>query len=277
MQKDKTPVTTQTPLSVNRAPLYFAAFIIALCLAGLVFTGHASRAQAASKETGSASVSAAERAKIEAIVRDYLVREPEVLIEAFEALEEKKRAGDIADKEKAIAENTAAIYEDPDSFVGGNPDGDVTIIEFFDYQCGFCKRTAGDLIEAVEDDGNTKLIMREFPILGPESDIAARAALAAMKQDKYLDLHLALMELNGRLSEARVMETAESVGLNTDQLARDMASPSLSEAIERTKTLASTIGVDGTPAFIIGGRLYPGALEKDELLTIIEHTRETAS
>ncbi|MGK2739984.1 DsbA family protein [Tepidicaulis sp. LMO-SS28] len=270
-------MTTQTPLSVNRAPLYFAAFIIALCLAGLVFTGHASRAQAASTASDSDSVSAEERARIEAIVRDYLVREPEVLIEAFEALEEKKRAGEVADKEQAISENTAAIYEDPASFVGGNPDGDVTIVEFFDYQCGFCKRTADKLIDAVEDDGNTRLIMREFPILGPESDVAARAALAAMRQDKYLELHLALMELNGRLTEARIMGTAESVGIDTDQLARDMASPSISDAIERTKTLAQDIGVDGTPAFIVGGKLYPGALEKDQIEAIIDHTRETAS
>lgn len=222
-----------------------------------------------------ASFTETQKRDIEKTVHEYLVAHPEVLVEAMAALESKQAAEEERQQNEAIAANRKAIYEDPSSFVAGNPDGDVTIVEFFDYHCGYCKRAFGPLMDAIKNDGKIRLILKEFPILGPDSVIASHAALAAGKQGKYFEMHQALYRNKGELDDQRVMEIAKNIGLDTAKLKRDMADPEIARTIERNEKLASTFGVKGTPGFIIGGKSHPGALDAEELAAAVKDARES--
>lgn len=221
-----------------------------------------------------ASFNATQKSEIEKIVRDYLLKNPELMIEVMAELQAKEASAEEDRADAAIAENRKAIYDDPTSFVAGNPQGDVTIVEFFDYHCGYCKRAFGPLMKAVHDDGKIKLILKEFPILGPDSVIASHAALAAQKQGKYFELHQALYRNKGDLDEKRIMEIAKDAGLDIAKLRRDMADPEIAKTIERNEKLASALGVKGTPGFIIGGKSHPGALGTEELTALVKDARE---
>ena len=207
------------------------------------------------------------------IVREYLLENPEVMIEVFERLEVQQAAVEKQAAQAAIASNADGLFNDDYSYVYGNPDGDVTVVEFFDYKCGYCKRAVKDVIAAVEEDGNIRLVYKEFPILSEQSEIAARVAMAAISQNKYMELHLALMATSGDLDEDRIMRIADDAGLDTDRLKQDMKDPGIEAAIERNHQLAREIGIDGTPAFIIGNQLVPGAVSKERLLEVVEQER----
>ena len=222
-----------------------------------------------------ASFNDAQKRDIETIVHDYLVKHPEVMIEVMSELDAKQAAAEARQQNDAIAVNKAAIYTDPTSFVAGNPKGDITIVEFFDYHCGYCKRAFGPLMNAVKDDGNIRLILKEFPILGPDSVVASHAALAAGKQGKYFEMHQALYRNKGDLDDQRIMEIARSIGLDTAKLKRDMADPEIEKTIARNEKLASALGVKGTPGFIIGGKSHPGALDAEELAAAVKDARES--
>jgi len=210
---------------------------------------------------------------IEQIVRNYLVENPEIMLEVFAKLEERREAADKAAAMAAIAENKSSLFEDAYSFVAGNPNGDITIVEFFDYKCPYRKRAVDDILDAAEEDGNVRIIYKEFPILSDESKLAAKAAMAAISQNKYMELHRALMATQGALPEERILRIAEEAGLDIDRLKQDMADPALDDAIERTHALARQIGIEGTPAFVIGNQLVPGAVSKDRLLEVVEEER----
>lgn len=213
------------------------------------------------------------REEIEVIVRDYLVEHPEVVIEALRAYERQIAEQEAAEAARAMSELSDEIYNDPDTPFGGNPDGEIVIVEFFDYRCGYCRRSAPDLFAVRDDSDDVKVIYKEFPILGDASTLAARAALASRNQGLYEPLHEALMETDIGFSEAEIMAVAEKVGLDTGQLARDMEDPEITAYLERTYDLARALGVSGTPAFIVGGRLYPGALSRSDLEQLIEAGR----
>ncbi len=213
--------------------------------------------------------------QIEKIVHDYLLEHPEVLLEAMQELDKKQASVEKKKQGAAIASNRAAIYDDPQSFVAGNPKGDVTIVEFFDYQCGYCKHSFGPLMDTVSSDGHIRLILKEFPILGPESVTASRAAIASMKQGKYFEFHKALFRHKGGLTDETIMEVASSVGIDTEKLKRDMADPKIEALIKRNYELADVLAIKGTPGFIIGGKLIPGALEKDEFAEVVKDARES--
>lgn len=249
------------------------AAIFALVALAICATGVSERALAGSPATQPKNFSAAQEREIEKIVRDYLVRHPEVLLEAMQALDDKQAAQEKQVQDKAIADNRAAIYDDPDSFVAGNPKGDITIVEFFDYQCGYCKRSFGPLMDTITKDGNVRLILKEFPILGPESLTASHAAIAAMRQGKYFEFHQALFHHKGELPDEKIMSIAASVGLDTARLKRDMADPKISKQIDRNYELAHALAIKGTPGFIIGGRMHPGALSAEELVAAIKDAR----
>ena len=157
----------------------------------------------------------------------------------------------------------------------GNPKGDAVVVEFFDYQCGYCKRVLPSFMEVIDSDKNLRVIWKELPILGPVSRFAARAAMASDKQGKYLEYHIALMTLRGRLTEKRVMETAKSVGLDMGRLIEDMRSPKIDRYLDETLQLAESLGINGTPAFLIGNQLVPGAISADQMRQIIAQSRET--
>lgn len=211
------------------------------------------------------------------IVREYLLENPEVMIEVFDRLEVQQAAVEKQAAQAAIVANADGLFNDDYSYVYGNPEGDVTIVEFFDYKCGYCKRAVKDILEAVDQDGNVRLVYKEFPILSEQSELAARAAMAAISQNKYMELHIALMATSGDLDEDRILRVADDAGLDTDRLRQDMKDPGIEAAIERNHQMAREIGIDGTPAFIIGNRLVPGAVGKDRLLEVVAEERASSS
>lgn len=248
---------------------------MALVLLSGVFTFPALHFATAGTPTTQSGFSDSEERRIETIVREYLLKHPEVIVEAMQELDRKQASADKLRQDKAIAANRAAIYDDADSFVAGNPKGDVTIVEFFDYQCGYCKHSFEPLMDTVKNDGNIRLILKEFPILSPESATASHAAIASMRQGKYLEFHKALFHHKGALTDDEIMRVASSVGLDTARLKRDMADPKIGAILKRNYELADALGVKGTPGFIVGGKLIPGALEKDEFAAVVKDARET--
>lgn len=254
---------------INMLPLWGAALVGVLSVVGSLFVG----TTFAVAEDAQPRFNANETKAIEQIVRNYLVENPEIMLEVFAKLEERREAADKAAAMAAIAENKSSLFEDAYSFVAGNPNGDITIVEFFDYKCPYCKRAVDDILDAAEEDGNVRIIYKEFPILSDESKLAAKAAMAAISQNKYMELHRALMATQGALPEERILRIAEEAGLDIDRLKQDMADPALDDAIERTHALARQIGIEGTPAFVIGNQLVPGAVSKDRLLEVVEEER----
>ena len=207
-------------------------------------------------------------------IRDYLMANPEVLVEAMQELERKQDSQRDTVAQKAIQENRAGLMSDPESPIVGNPNGDVTIVEFSDYQCPYCKRAHTTVKSVLAADSKVKLIFKDLPILGEPSRIAALAALAARAQNKHLALHDALMEFSGKLDRDRIMEIAGSVGLDVARLQKDMDDPKLKEIIERNMALASALGVRGTPAFVIGNQFVPGAVDPETLKRLIAEARK---
>ena len=192
------------------------------------------------------------------------------MIEVFDALEAQQAEIEQAQAKSAIAENAEALYDDPMAYVYGNPDAEVTIVEFFDYRCGYCKKAFPGITEFIANNTHVKLILKEFPILGEQSVFASKAALAAQEQGKYWELHSALMETRAPLSEENVYEIAEGAGLDLERLKKDMQAKKVTEAILDNEALAEVIGVRGTPAFIVNGELQTGALPTERLQELVD-------
>jgi protein-disulfide isomerase len=176
--------------------------------------------------------------------------------------------------QKGVQANQAELYRDPDSPIGGNPNGDVVIVEFNDYQCPYCKRTHQAMKSVVGADGKVKLIYKDLPVLGEASKIAAVAALAAVKQGKHLAMHNALMEFTGKLDRDKILEIAGTVGIDVAQLQKDMEDPKLKQIIDNNLKLASALGIRGTPAFVIGKQFVPGAVDAAALKQLIAEARK---
>jgi protein-disulfide isomerase len=221
------------------------------------------------------ALSAPQQEQIEAVVREYILKNPEVIVESLRGYEEKHRQATEEDAKKAIAANRDALEKNPTSPVAGNPQGDVTIVEFFDYRCGYCKKVLPSVQELLKTDRNVRMVFKEFPILGPDSVIAAQTALAVWKiaPAKYLPFHLALMESRGELDEGRVREIAKKVGLDVEKLEAAKADPEINATIERNHELARELQINGTPAFIVGGRLVPGAVDATTLREMVGTAR----
>ena len=214
-----------------------------------------------------------QRQEMGEIIRDYLVSNPEVLREVIQALERKEKEAGAAAATAAISERGAEIYRSDDDLVAGNPDGSVTMAEFFDYNCGYCKRAMSDVLALIESDKDLRVVFKEWPILGEGSRFAARAALASRRQDKYWEFHLALMETRS-VNEATTLEVAERIGLDVEQLKADMEAPEVAAVIDRNMGLASALGIQGTPAFFIGDQFIPGAVGHEALSKAIAEVRE---
>jgi protein-disulfide isomerase len=214
---------------------------------------------------GTSSVFAEDMQKkdIEKIVHDYLVTNPEVLLEASQALQQKQQNTMQQQAQSAIRDNIKPLIGDGKLAVVGNPKGDVTIIEFFDYQCVHCKRMLPVLSEITNKDKSVRIIYKEFPIFGKTSDLASRAALAASLQGKYSQMHDALLKIEDHLKEATVMDAAKNAGLDMTKLKADMDSKQVTEALKANRELAEKLRLMGTPAFIVlstpGGNYKPGS------------------
>ena len=210
--------------------------------------------------------------QIEKIVREYLLREPEVIYDALEELQRRQTEAAAARQRAAIAANEGKLLDDPTSPVGGNPNGDVTLVEFFDYRCAYCRRVVSSMRALLDEDRGLRVVFKELPVLGPDSVRAAQAALASRKQARYVPFHFALMTAED-LSLAGIRAAARAVGLDPDRLEADMAAPEVIAAIEANYALANELGIEGTPAFVIGDHLIPGAVDKVRLEQLIARAR----
>ena len=210
------------------------------------------------------------REQVEWIVRNYLLENPEIIEQAMTALEEKRRIEAAQAAQNTLKNNAELIFRDPMDPTIGNPEGTVDMVHFFDYQCGFCKNMARDLAQTLQPDGRVRAQFKEFPILGPASVVAARAAMAAERQGMYWDMHQALMNNRGRLSENRIFALAQGIGLDMQQLRRDMNDPAITQHLEKNRALANRLGIDGTPGFVIGSQIYPTSLSPENLRIAID-------
>lgn len=213
-------------------------------------------------------LSPAQQKQVEEIIRQYLLKNPEVLVEAINNLRTREEAEEAKGIETILAARREDIERDPASPVSGNPRGDVTLVEFFDYRCGFCKRVHETVQTLIKSDGNIRFVYKEFPVLGPESMFAARAALAAFKlaPGKYPVLHDRIMVLPARaVSEESVMAEVRAVGLDPKAVRQRMQDPAILKEIERTQELAEALRIRGTPSFVVGDTLIPGATDEETL------------
>ncbi len=250
---------------VRHSVIGFASTAAAAAIMALFSAGAA--------EPARAPLTSEQEKAVEDIVREYLTSNPEIIVEAIEKLRQKQRLAAEERAREAVKAHRDELFADATSPVAGNANGDVTVVEFFDYRCGYCKSVFAMLLKTVKNDGRVRLVFKEFPILGPASRFAAKAALAARKQGKYLAYHTALMRVRGNLSEAAVLAVAKSVGLDVARLKNDMHAPEIAAILERNFRLASALAIRGTPAFVIGDRLVPGAVNAETLKSLIAETR----
>jgi protein-disulfide isomerase len=207
-------------------------------------------------------------------IRAYLMANPEVLVEAMQELERKQDNQRDTQAVKAIQQNQAELLRDPETPSTGNLNGDVTIVEFSDYQCPYCKKAHAAVKSVIASDGKVKLVYKDLPILGEASKIAAVAALASIKQGKHDAFHDALMTNTAKLYSDRIFDIASSVGIDVNQLKKDMEDPKIKATIDRNMALAQDLGVRGTPAFVIGKQFVPGAVEAEALKQLIADARK---
>jgi protein-disulfide isomerase len=221
-------------------------------------------ALAAPQPAPAQDVSAPQRTAIEKIVREYLIAHPEVLQEAMAELEKRQAALEAEKHKDAVKENAQALFSSPRQVSLGNQQGDVTFVEFFDYNCGYCKRAMQDMLTLMKADPKLKVVLKEFPVLGQGSMEAAQVAVAVRMQDKtgkkYLEFHQKLMGGRGQADRARAMAVAKEIGLNMGQLEKDMASAEVKATLQESFKLAEALGLNGTPSYVIGDRVVVGAV-----------------
>ena len=216
-----------------------------------------------------------QKKEIGEVVRAYLLEHPEVIVEAIQVLQNRQAEEEATAAGAKVTELRDQLLRDTRDPVIGNPKGDVTVVEFFDYLCGYCKQAQPVLMELVKADPNLRIVMKEFPILREESRLASRAALASVAQGKYAAFHEALINSRGLLSEDKIMTIATSVGLDTERLKKDMAAPAIEAHINDVHALAAQLSINGTPSFVIGNTLVPGAVNLDTLKDLVAKARAT--
>ena len=208
-----------------------------------------------------------EEKAIEKIIEKWILDNPEKIRFVLSNLAKKERETYIDETNKLLSNYKL----DP---ILGNPKGDIIIYEFFDYNCGYCKSVFNELMSVVNEDDGIKVVMKELPILSSISDLAARIALAAKYQNLYPEFHMQLMETKGRLSEKKIFEIASSLGLNTSKLKEDAVSEEIENILNYNKMLAKRLEISGTPAFVIGQNIIPGAINKAEFKELIKQERQ---
>jgi protein-disulfide isomerase len=212
-----------------------------------------------------------------AIIKDYLVKNPEIMFEVQNALDEKSQKDQDAKLKSFMATNAKAIYRSPGSSVAGDAEGDVTVVEFFDFNCGYCKRGLPEVQRLMQDDKKVRFVFKELPILAKGSEEAARVALAAKLQGKYWEFHQAMLGSKGQANEASALKIAESLGLDMGKIKSDMASDAVKNELQGDLALAKQLGVNGTPHFLVGDKSIPGAPDDlhDQLETLVSGYRKS--
>ena len=223
-----------------------------------------------------APLSGAQRKEIEGIIKEYLAKNPEILVEMQNALESKEYERQAQRIAAVIKDNAKEVFRPASSPIVGNSKGDVTVLEFFDYNCGYCKRALGDIARLIETDKQVKFILKELPILSKGSEETAKVALAAKMQGKYWEFHRAMLESTGQANEASALRAAEKIGLDMAKLKKDMASPAVQKEIDDTQALAKKLGVNGTPYFLVADKIIPGAPENllDRMNKLVAEVRK---
>ncbi|MEO5756608.1 MAG: DsbA family protein [Mesorhizobium sp.] len=206
-------------------------------------------------------------------VHDYILAHPEVIMQALQSLDARQREADATAAKAVLAARADDIFRNKQSPVGGNAQGNVTMVEFFDYNCHYCRQVAPIMEQAMAEDPKLKIVYKEFPILGQDSVFAAKAALAADRQGKYVAFHKALYEVKTRVTEAVVLQVAASTGLDLSRLKTDMQQPDIQASIARNAELAQALKINGTPGFVVGDQIFPGATDLATMKNLIEQAR----
>ncbi|ODA68837.1 disulfide isomerase/thiol-disulfide oxidase [Methyloligella halotolerans] len=256
------------------AALVAAIVSAAVTAAGLLIfaPGHSVQFADGSTEAGTASgldmSDEGTRTQVIAVVRDYLVNNPEILVDMSQELDERQQSAQAEQQKKGIGDNADKIFRSNYSYVGGNPDGDVTVVEFFDYNCGFCKRALPDVVKLTKEDDTVRVVFKELPIFGQDSEDAARAALAAKEQGKYFEMHQRLYNDPGKANKGKAMAIAKDLGLDMDKFEEDMKSDKVKAALDENMKIAQAIGLQGTPLYLVGDEMIAGA--PDDLFEQLE-------
>ena len=219
----------------------------------------------------------AERAAFGAEVREFLVSNPDVFLEVVQVLEQRRADEAVAAEIEMVQSNADALFNDGYSWIGGNPDGDVTIVEFLDYRCGFCKRAFPHVERLISTDGNIRIIVKEYPILGEASVMASRYAIATrnVEGDKaYKDVHDQMMALRGEVTEATLERISDDLGLDHDDIVVEMESPAIDEIIQANYALANALEIQGTPTFVMGERMVRGFVDLGQMQAIVADIRD---
>jgi protein-disulfide isomerase len=256
--------TEKILITINRA----VSILLAATIAAAIITTPAGAAEPKKTAPGLG------KERIEKLIEGYILGHPEVILKSVQQHEAREKAALDARAKANLNSRRKELTRSPGSPVGGNPDGDVTVVEFFDYQCSYCRRSFLALMEIEKTDPKVRIVFKEFPILGPSSFFAARAALAAKAQGKYVEFHKALMGGQAETSEAGLLSLATSLGMDTKKLRQDMDSPAVKEELSKNRDLARALGISGTPAFVIGDELVPGGVNARGLRELIERARK---
>jgi protein-disulfide isomerase len=223
------------------------------------------------------SFSDVQRSDIEKIVREYIIAHPEVLEEAMNELSKRQAAAEAEKHQATIAKNAEMIFNSPRGVTIGNKDGDVTFVEFFDYNCGYCKRAMADMLDLMKADPKLKVVLKEFPVLSQGSVEAAQVAVAVRMQDpggkKYLDFHQKLLGGRGAADKARALAAAKDAGLDMAKLEKDLTSPEVKATLEENLKVAESLGMNGTPSYVIGKQVVIGAVGAEALREKISTAR----
>jgi len=258
------------------------AILIIMLLAPLAAaqdgTSQGSPANAPVLADASEAFSAVQARAIETIVKNYLVQHPEVLQDAMEALDRRQKEAEAEKARVTIKDNNATIFNSTHQVVLGNPQGKVTMVEFFDYNCAFCKRALADMLDLLKTDSDLKFVLKEFPVLGPGSVETAHVAVAARMQDpsgkKYMEFHQKLLGGRGPADKIRALAAAKDAGFDMARLEKDMNSDEVKATIEENMKLADALGVSGTPTYVVGDEVVVGAVGLDELRAKIKSERK---
>ncbi len=218
------------------------------------------------------SFSDEQKKELQALFKEYLTNNPQIILESVE----KYRADQERKSQQSAQENLKEyieFFKSNDLPMAGNPEGDVTIVEFFDYNCGYCRKAFEDIQKILNEDSNVRVVFQEMPILSPSSRKMAAYALAAQKQGKYFEMHTALMDYKGSQTDDAYNKLGEKIGLNMEQLKKDTQSPEIADQVNKTLEIARDLGIRGTPGFIIGEKIYPGYIGAEGLRRGLKEAR----
>jgi len=247
------------------------AILIALALLLAAVGGYALKEFAAARDSAEAPPAAS--SSIDQQISQYLKNHPDEVLAALRLAQANAEKQKEADAQLAVAEQQDQIFNNPADPMIGNVNGDVTVVEFFDYRCPYCKRVSDSLMTLVKDDPNVKVVYKELPILGPDSLVAAKIALAAHRQGKYEQVHTAFMAHKGSFEQADLLDLAASVGADPAKLAVDMQDPAIQRLLQANDSLAAALGITGTPGFLFGKQLIPGAVSLEDMKKFVNEAR----